>query len=82
MFSYICFINESEHPAISVFSDEEEIFDSLLKGTESEYIKTLSGSIDFCFTENRNKPFLRVWVSLFPGEKYRLIVKNSKAFFK
>ncbi len=81
MVSYISFINNTSYPVISVYSDDNLITDTLLRNSESDKFPIKSGTVDLLLKENRNKPFQKLWVSLYPDSTYTLIIKNTYSFF-
>ena len=80
MASYIKFFNDTSHPVISVYEGDFLIADCILKNSSSDTIKINYGSLDLTFRDNREKVFLRLWVSLFDDTEHMLVVKNDKSF--
>lgn len=81
MFSYISFFNNTDFPFISIYEDGENLTEILLRHTESKFYITDAGSISVVVCDNHNKPFLNLYISLYPNERYTMNINNTFAEF-
>lgn len=81
MFSYISFYNNTTYPYISVYEDSEIFVEELLKNTKSKFYIKDAGSVSVIILDNKNIPFLDLYISLFPNEFYTLEITDTSAKF-
>ena len=81
MISCISFLNNTGFSYISVVEDEKVLVEILPKNQVSKKIEINSGSVSFEFFKNSPKPFLNVYIPLYPGESYTLAVYENFAEF-
>ena len=81
MFSYISFYNNTSYPYISVYEDSEMFVEELLKNTRTKFYIEDAGSVSVIVSDNKNIPFLDLYISLFPNEFYTLEITDTSAKF-
>ena len=79
MFSYISFFNNTAFPFITICEDGENITECLPRHVKSKFHTADSGSISVTVSDNNNKPFLNLYISLFPNEFYTLNINDTFA---
>ncbi len=77
MFSFVSFLNNTDFPYISVVEDERVLVEILPRREKSKFFAVDSGSLIFDFFSNSPKPFLNIYIPLYPGRIYTLSVYES-----
>lgn len=81
MFSYISFLNNTNFPYISVMDEERLMVEVLPKEKTSKFFAVDSGSLIFYFFSDSPKPFLNIYIPLYPGKIYTVSVYETYAKF-
>lgn len=81
MFSYISFYNNTSFPFISIYEDFKLITEILPKDMKSKYYIEDAGSVSVIVSDNKNNPFLDLYISLYPNEFYTLEITDTCAKF-
>lgn len=81
MFAYISFFNNTNYPYISVSKDGEPIGEELPGKELSRYYVADAGSVSVTVFDNKNIPFLDIYISLYPSKTYILEITDTSAEF-
>ena len=81
MFSYISFYNNTSYPYISVYEDSEILTEELLKNKKTKFYIKDAGSVSVVVTDNKNVPFLDLYIALLPNTFYTLEITDTSAKF-
>lgn len=81
MFSYVSFFNDTAYPFISIRDDDKIISECLPRHTKSKYHLTDAGSICITAFDNRNTPFLSLYIALKPNKFHIVRIRSHFAEF-
>ena len=81
MFSYISFYNNTSYPYISLYEDSEILVEELLNNEKTKFYIEDAGSVSVIVADNKNIPFLNLYIALLPNTFYTLEITDTSANF-